>query len=312
MASKNRFNIVLGATINKEALQKELNKISETKVKINIDVAHLRSQIQSIFNNIKINVGGSSENGTGVQRKYKGELDPESRVIHSRSTKTYFDEENKEIREMITGYDELGHKITELNRIYTKNNETIHQRLSSTEEEGNLANKNAVSYEQLGKKIEELGANANASAERVQGLNRQLNAINQGTDEFEKQKQYKELAEDIKQATNETRQFESEQKRLEAQTQKNQQTFEALTNRLKNLKDNGQITKKQFEDLNKRLQESKKITDPNQLQANLEQTGQQMSDVSKHAMSIGGMLKTAYEKFANFTPKIATSYRNVC
>ena len=314
----NKYNIIVGVKIdqNSNISQQIQSALNKSTFKINLDLAHLRTQLQSVFDGLKVNIGGSAGGGTNgdseKQREYKGILDPESAVVYSKSVKTYYDEENNEIRELITGYDELGHKITELNRIYEKNGETIYQRLSSTEEEGTLANKNAEAYAQLSKRIEELGANASASEERVKGLKSRLNEIDQGSDEFVKQKQYKELSEDIKQATNETRQFENEQRRLEAQTQRNQQTFEALSNRLKNLKDNGQITKKQFDDLNKKLQESKKITDQNQLQANLKQIGQEMSDSGKHAMTFGEMLKTAYEKFAKLTPRIATSYRNVC
>ena len=35
-------------------------------------------------------------------------------------------------------------------------------------------------------------------------------------------------------------------------------------------------------------------------------------EATKQTMSFGTMLKTAYEKFAKLTPRIATSYRNVC
>ena len=127
MASKNRFNIVLRATINKEALQKELNKISETKIKINIDTEHLRAQIQNVFNNIKINIGGSSAgSGSSSGRNI------ESSITQSRVTKTYLDEQGKSVKELISGYDNLGNKITETNRII---NETTRERISSTKEE---------------------------------------------------------------------------------------------------------------------------------------------------------------------------------
>ena len=320
MASKTKYNIVVGAKLDPtNNLSEQIQSaISKTTYKINIDVAYLTEQINKALKSSNWNIGGGSggsgggDGGGGGGRTYKGELNPETSVVHSLSTTTYFDEENKEIKELITGYDALGHKVTELNRIYEENEEQVRQRLSSTEEEGSLANKNAETYQNLSSKIAELGSNASSSATRVAELEEKLNQIKKGTDEFEKQKQYKELAIDIKKATNETRQLESAQKKLETQTQKNQQTFNQLSNRLNNLKSNGQITTKQFEKLRQELEATKHITDQTQLQAKLKEIGQSMSDSSKHAMTFGQMLKTAYEKFANFTPKIATSYRNVC
>ena len=243
MASKNKFNIVLGATINKEALQKELNKISETKIKINIDIDHLRSQIQSVFNNIKINIGStSSATGVtgGVATTRSGSSQPKSTITRTTSVKTYYDEENQQVRELVTGYDELGRSISEVNRLSREGDSITKTRISSTMEEGNLINKNAQSYENLSARLEHLRKNGQINnkqyaefKQRLEQLNPSLDKTKGKVDQFEKSKAFKHLGQDI-------------------------------------------------------------------------------SDAGKHAMSFGDMLKTAYEKFANFTPKIATSYRNVC
>ena len=296
MASKTKYNIVVGAKLDPtNNLSAQIQSaISKSTYKINIDVAYLTEQINKAFSSVKLNIGSGGGTGSsdgGKSRKYKGELNPETRVVNSLSTTTYFDEENKEIKELISGYDALGHKVTELNRIYQENNETVRQRLSSTEEEGNLLNKNKETYDSLNAKVSELSSNIYANKERVDELNRSLEQIKSGSDEFSKGKEYKELSAEIKQVTTDARQ-------LETQTKKNQQTFSQLSNRLNNLKSNGQITTKQFEKLRQELEATNHITDQTQLQAKLKEVGQAMSDSSKHAMTFGQMLKTAYEKFA--------------
>ena len=78
----------------------------------------------------------------------------------------------------------------------------------------------------------------------------------------------------------------------------NAQTYERLSARLKTLSQNGQITKKSSQQLTKSLEEANKMTDEFGKKARFKEIGQEMSDASKHAMTFGQMLKTAYEKFA--------------
>lgn len=244
----NKYNIIVGVKIdpNSNIAQQIQSALNKSTFKINLDLAHLRNQLQSVFDGLKVNIGGNIGGGSGggdgggKNEKTSGLLDPASKITRNESVRTYYDEQNKEIRELRTGYDELGRSISEVNRIRQTEEGIVTERISSSTEEGNLINKNAQAYENLSARLEHLRANG------------QIN-----------NKQYAEF-------------------------------------------------KQRLEQLNPALDKTKGKVDQFEKSKAFRQLGQDISDAGKHAMSFGDMLKTAYEKFAKLTPRIATSYRNVC
>ena len=243
----NKYNIVVGVKIdqNSNISQQIQNALNKSTFKINLDLAHLRTQLQSVFDGLKVNVGGAVGGGgtagaTGAGSETSGLMNPASQITRNESVKTYLDEQNQEIRELRTGYDDLGRSISEVNRLRQTEDGIVRERISSTQEEGNLINKNAQAYENLSARLEHLRTNG------------QIN-----------NKQYAEF-------------------------------------------------KQRLEQLNPSLDKTKGKVDQFEKSKAFKQLGQDISDAGKHAMSFGDMLKTAYEKFAKLTPRIATSYRNVC
>lgn len=182
------FKIKLGATVDIKELTNEVLKLETIDIKLKFDLSGLENQVKNIFD--KYGLGKMPP----VEEKLKKGVPAVSAITQQKVTKTYYDQESNEIRELLSGYDELGNKITETNRIAKDGSK---ERISSIMEEGSLWNKNIETYSNLETRLNSLQKEGKITTKQAQQFKTELAKINNETNELKKKNAFKQLGQEI-------------------------------------------------------------------------------------------------------------------
>lgn len=224
----NKYNIVVGVKIdqNSNISQQIQNAISKSTFKINLDLAHLRTQLQSVFDGLKVNVGGSAGVGTNgvtatssvdgrVDSYYKSNTAVQSargsaaiftqeEVTHAKSVTTTLNEQGEAVSRIIKGYNDAGQSVRQYYDIAKDESATL---VRTQVEEGTIVNKNAQSYQDLSARLEHLHKNGQVNNKQYQEFSKRIEDVNNGIgksgevlDEFGKKDAFKQLGQDISDA----------------------------------------------------------------------------------------------------------------
>lgn len=212
MASKTKYNIIVGAKLDpKTNISEQIQSaISKTTYKINIDTAHLKSQLDSVLSSMKINVGGGTGGGSagsgggsgGITGSGDNLYTPDT-IEHAKSITTTINEQGAAIARVEKGYDSAGRAIRNYYKITDKGEDFVR----TQKEEGTLANRNAETYQRLSNRLQTLSKNGQITTKQTKKLTEELNKANKITDEFGKQNRFKEIGQNISDASKHAMKF---------------------------------------------------------------------------------------------------------
>lgn len=223
----NKYNIVVGVKIdqNSNISQQIQNAISKTTFKLNLDLTHLRTQLQSVFDGLKINVGGGVSSGSGVATgktkssrplsyydsgsftqtaRGSAALFSQEEVTHAKSVTQSLNEQGQAVGKIVKGYNDAGQAVRQYYDVAKDGSEQL---VRSQVEEGTLANKNAETYKNLSSRLEHLNKSGQINKKQFQEFSTRLENVNKGIDksgktidEFGKKDAFKQLGQDISDA----------------------------------------------------------------------------------------------------------------